>query len=159
MCLLTQRDGRHLVDPNRHPCGTILEAAKHQRGMLTGLVATSRITHATPASFSAHVTDRDDENQIAIQQIGDNPLGRSLDLMFGGGSCHFIPKSQGGCRSDERQLLVEASSEKYGWKTILPIHNRTAFDEMPIKNGTLPAIALFSESVRYPNITVFHWIF
>jgi hypothetical protein len=34
-------------------CGTVLEAAK-RKGMATGLVATSRITHATPASFSAH---------------------------------------------------------------------------------------------------------
>lgn len=39
------------------PVGTVLEAAKRQ-GFSTGLVTTSRITHATPASFYAHVVDR-----------------------------------------------------------------------------------------------------
>ena len=37
--------------------------------MRTGLVATSRITHATPASFAAHVTFRDYENEIAVQEV------------------------------------------------------------------------------------------
>lgn len=45
---------------NAQVCGTILEAAS-EVGMLTGLVVTSRITHATPAAFSAHVMGRDDE--------------------------------------------------------------------------------------------------
>jgi alkaline phosphatase len=45
---------------------------------------TSRITHATPASFSAHALDRNMESLIARQQVGDYPLGRMVDLMFGG---------------------------------------------------------------------------
>ncbi|CAG8787836.1 12933_t:CDS:2, partial [Racocetra fulgida] len=53
-------------------------------GMATGLVVTSRITHATPASFSAHVVDRNMEDIIATQQLGDYPLGRQVDLMMGG---------------------------------------------------------------------------
>ncbi|ORY97598.1 alkaline-phosphatase-like protein [Syncephalastrum racemosum] len=116
-CALKTYNGAVGVDPEKHPCGTVLESAKHHHGMLTGLVATSRITHATPASFSAHVVDRDQENQIAAQQIGDNPLGRSVDLLLGGGSCHFLAKSdRGSCRGDNRHLLQEAK-EKYGWKT------------------------------------------
>lgn len=111
--------------------------------MLTGLVATSRITHATPASFSAHVQDRDNENAIAKQQIGENPLGRSVDLMFGGGYCHFLPKSQhGGCRSDSRNLLDEASA-KYNWTTIL-YNDRKSFDALPIDEAILPVMSLFS---------------
>ncbi|KAI9012702.1 alkaline-phosphatase-like protein [Phycomyces nitens] len=106
-CGLKTYNGAVGVDPNGNPCATILEAAK-QQGMKTGLVVTSRITHATPASFSAHVKDRDDENRIAEQQIGDSPLGRSVDLMMGGGYCHFLPKSKGGCRGDNRNLLEEA---------------------------------------------------
>ncbi|KAI9299918.1 alkaline-phosphatase-like protein [Cunninghamella echinulata] len=105
------------VDPKGNPCGTVLESAKHQHYMKTGLVATSRITHATPASFSAHIKDRDNEDGIAIQQIGDNPLGRSLDLMFGGGYCHFLPKSdKDGCRKDQRHLFNEAK-ETHNWQT------------------------------------------
>ncbi|CAB5396290.1 unnamed protein product [Rhizophagus irregularis] len=33
------------------------------------------------------------EADIAAQQIGDYPLGRQVDLMFGGGRCFFLPNS------------------------------------------------------------------
>ena len=56
------------VDPNGIPCPTVLEAAQ-LKGMKTGLVATSRITHATPASFASHVLWRDSENDIAVQEV------------------------------------------------------------------------------------------
>lgn len=139
--------------PDGHPCGTILEAAKHQLGMKTGLVATSRITHATPASWSAHVIDRDDEDNIAVQQVGDNPIGRSVDLMFGGGYCHFLPKEDPrGCRKDSRNVLEE-STQTYGWRTVI-VENRTTFDEMPMED-VLPAIALFSSDVSKFHITCF----
>ncbi|KAI8080743.1 alkaline-phosphatase-like protein [Gilbertella persicaria] len=142
-CNMKTYNGAIGVGPKKNPCGTVLESAKHSKNMLTGLVATSRITHATPASFSAHVQDRDNENAIAKQQIGDNPLGRSVDLMFGGGYCHFLPKTEkGGCRFDGRYLLEEAKST-YNWTTV--IHNdKKMFDEIPIDAHVLPAISLFS---------------
>ncbi|CEP07189.1 hypothetical protein [Parasitella parasitica] len=142
-CNIKTYNGAVGVGPKQNPCGTVLESAKHGQGMLTGLVATSRITHATPASFSAHVQDRDDENAIARQQIGDNPLGRSVDLMFGGGFCHFLPNSEeGGCRSDSRNLLEEASSS-YNWTTVI-YNSKEAFDSLPSDGSVLPAISLFS---------------
>ncbi|KAI9321349.1 alkaline-phosphatase-like protein [Dichotomocladium elegans] len=116
-CGLKTYNGAIGVDPGRNPCATVLESAKHHRNKLTGLVATSRITHATPAAFSAHTVHRDKENDIAVQQIGDYPLGRSVDLMFGGGSCHFLPKhDRRSCRKDSRDLFSEASNA-FGWKT------------------------------------------
>ncbi|KAI9244111.1 alkaline-phosphatase-like protein [Phascolomyces articulosus] len=140
-CGLKTYNGAVGVDPKGNPCGTVLEAAKLQHHMRTGLVATSRITHATPASFSAHIRDRDRENHIAVQQIGNNPLGRTVDLMFGGGYCHFLPKgTHGSCRKDDRDLFKEAQ-EKHGWQTVF-YNNRTAFDNETIE---LPAIALFAD--------------
>ena len=53
------------VNGSGQPCYTILELAKW-KGYLTALVTTSRITHATPASFAAHVIDRDSESDIAL---------------------------------------------------------------------------------------------
>jgi hypothetical protein len=51
------------------PCGTavktILELAK-ELGKSAGIVATSRITHATPAAFGGHCAAREDENEIAL---------------------------------------------------------------------------------------------
>lgn len=55
-------NGGIAVDVNKKALGTILEAAQ-AKGMKTGLVATSRITHATPASFASHSVSREDEGE------------------------------------------------------------------------------------------------
>lgn len=132
-----------------------MESAKLHKNMLTGLVVTSRITHATPAAFSAHVAWRDWENDIALQQIGENPLGRTVDLMFGGGRCQFITnKTEGGCRLDDRNLIEEAKS-KYGWNTI--VDSRKQFDaladdaQLPLMGLYTPDVSMISEliSVSY----------
>ncbi|ORZ34774.1 alkaline-phosphatase-like protein [Catenaria anguillulae PL171] len=129
------------VDPKKVPCATVLEAAKH-KGFTTGLVATSRITHATPAGWSAHIVERDWENEIAAQQIGENVLGRSVDLMLGGGLRHFVPKSvKGSKRDDERDLLKEAV-EKFGWKTVV----KTIPELSTVSGKSLPLIGLFANS-------------
>lgn len=135
-----------LVDPEKVPCGTVLESAKVHHDMLTALVVTSRITHATPASFSAHVDWRDDENTIAEQQIGNNPLGRTVDLMFGGGSCEFLSNTtQDSCRADDRDLFTEAQ-EKFGWSVK---RTRQEFDEIQ-SSVDLPLMAIFSPQASTP---------
>jgi alkaline phosphatase len=96
------------VTSSGQPLGTVLEAAKFQKRMATGLVVKSRITHATPGGFSAHVMDRDDEQRIAVHQ-----LGLRVDLMFGGGRDRFLPKTVGGGRKDDRNLLAEARETGY----------------------------------------------
>ena len=53
-------------------------------GKAIGLVSTTRITHATPASFVASVKDRNDELSIAQQY-----LDQEIDLLMGGGSRYF----------------------------------------------------------------------
>ena len=128
------------VDREGTPCGTILEAAK-DRGMLTGMVVKSRVTHATPASFSAHVAHRDMESEIAEQQIGFYPLGRQLDLLMGGGRCFFLPNStDGSCRLDNRNLIEE--SKPKGWKTFL--NTNEDFLKATEEFITLPALGLFN---------------
>jgi alkaline phosphatase len=77
------------MDPHHRPCGTLLEAAK-QQGYKTGMVVTSKITDATPACFASHVLDRDFENTIAQQLVGQGPLNRTVDLMFGGRSLSYF---------------------------------------------------------------------
>ncbi|ORZ00099.1 alkaline-phosphatase-like protein [Absidia repens] len=142
-CSKKSHNGAIGVDPQDQPCGTVLESAKLHKKMLTGLVVTSRVTHATPASFSAHVPDRDMEDWIAEQQVGDNPLGRTVDLMFGGGWCHFYGNStqDKSCRLDDRDLLEEAKT-KHGWSVCL---DRPHFDSLK-KDAALPLMAMFSPS-------------
>lgn len=57
-----------------------------QAGKLTGLVTTTRLTHATPASFVANVPHRDREQEIAQQY-----LEREVDVLLGGGNQMFSP--------------------------------------------------------------------
>ncbi|CCE78637.1 Piso0_000663 [Millerozyma farinosa CBS 7064] len=141
-CALKSYNGAIGVGPDKEPCGTILEALKLD-GYLTGLVVTTRITDATPASFGSHVDYRFQEDLIADQQVGNHPLGRTVDLIIGGGRCHFLPHSaEGGCRNDEKDLVSEAKSK--GWKYV---ENREHFDALKEgKNVELPLLALVAES-------------
>lgn len=121
------------VDDDFNVCGTLLEAAQ-LKGMRTGLVATSRITHATPASFSSHVVDRDMENEIAPQQIE-----HLVDVMFGGGMRHFLPQSENGShREDDRDLIKEAKDAGYRFISTKTELNSVAND------AKLPILGLFA---------------
>ncbi len=59
-------------------------------GWATGLVATSSITHATPASFYAHVEQRGMEEEIAFQL-----LDSEIDFFAGGGIGFFNKRADG----------------------------------------------------------------
>lgn len=119
------------MDAQGRPRRTILEAAE-ARGMATGMVATSRITHATPAAFAAHVRDRDDEETIATQM-----MTRGIDLLLGGGAQFFRPVSAGGKRRDGRDLLAEARER-----------GATVLEGPGALRGAarLPVLGLFAES-------------
>jgi alkaline phosphatase len=70
------------------PVASILEAAK-LTGRATGLVATSRITHATPAGFACHIHDRGLDNEIMEHMVYNN-----IDVVFGGGARHLLPSDE-----------------------------------------------------------------
>ena len=74
------------VDNDKNPVKTMLEWAQ-ENGMSTGLVATSSVTHATPASFAAHVDYRKKEHEIARQYATAD-----VDVILGGGK-KFWPDS------------------------------------------------------------------
>lgn len=112
------------------PVASVLEAAKWQRKMATGLVVTSRITYVTPATYSAHVINRDDEETCAVQQLA---LG--MDVMIGGGQGFFLPANAGGKRKDNRDLLAEAKGAGYQVVT-----TREAFG----RNLRMPVLALLT---------------
>ncbi|KAK9367211.1 alkaline-phosphatase-like protein [Lipomyces kononenkoae] len=126
-CGIKTNNGAIGVDPDDIPCGTILEAAKLE-GYLTGLVVTSRITHASPAGFATHVPHRDMESEIAEQLVGySHPLGRVVDIMMGGGKCFFLPKSnKDSCRHDDMDLWSVAE-DVYHWTMT---SSRADFDDI-----------------------------
>lgn len=74
------------IDVNKVAVQTVLEWAKLQ-DKKTGIVVTSQINHATPASYLAHNESRKNYNAIADSYVDD---GIKADLYFGGGWQYFI---------------------------------------------------------------------
>jgi alkaline phosphatase len=71
------------------PCRTIIEYAE-EKGMSTGLISTSAITHATPAAFIAH-----QKNRSFFEAIAADFLKTDIDVFIGGGADHFSKRSDG----------------------------------------------------------------
>jgi len=72
----------------------------HEKGYVTSLVATSEITHATPAAFVVHNESRDNTDQIAEELFRSNNF-----ISLGGGRDFFIPEDLGGQREDNFDIL------------------------------------------------------
>ncbi|MEO0559458.1 MAG: alkaline phosphatase [Bacteroidota bacterium] len=117
-CGAKSYNGAIAVLPDGLPCRTVLEVAE-ARGMATGLVATSRITHATPASFAAHVPQRSMEAEIASQYVTSG-----VELLMGGGRPFFID------RTDGRNLADELASA--GYTIALDGEGFAAIDGLPV---------------------------
>lgn len=134
-------------------------------GMSTGIVTTTRVTHATPASAFAHSVDRDWESDsekeetakddatsckdIALQLI-EYAYGDGIEVIFGGGRREFMHKNQTdpeypdkkGRRHDGRDLIQEwvkkHPNSQYVW-------NQTGFDNIDV-NKVKHVIGLFERS-------------
>lgn len=87
------------------PQETILEHLQ-KANYQTGLISLTSITHATPASFYAHVTDRDLHEDIAAQLATAN-----VDFLAGGGQQFFTD------REDKKNLFNEMQSLGYNIDT------------------------------------------
>lgn len=126
------RDGENLT--------TILEMAEDS-GLSTGIVTTTRITHATPAAFYAHVDNRDNESEIAEQLYISG-----VDVILGGGLQYFVSKNDTdplgneGKRNDDRNLLNEFETLGY-----VLVYNGSGFQEAD-SNKTLKLLGLFESS-------------
>jgi alkaline phosphatase len=71
------------LDPDKKILDTIVEML-HKKGYTSGLVATSSVTHATPAALYAHIDSRYEYKNIANQLINS-----SIDIALGGGKEFF----------------------------------------------------------------------
>ena len=114
------------VDVNKKEIQTVLEWAKLQ-GKKTGVVVTSQINHATPASYLAHNKHRYNYNEIADSYIDD---GIKADLYFGGGWKYFI--------RDDRNLVNEFKQAGFHY-----IDNYEGLNHLPPEK---PVLGLFANS-------------
>lgn len=89
------------VDTLGNPLKTILEYAEDNH-LSTGLVASSAITHATPAVFIAHDTSRYNYENIALDF-----LDVDIDVFIGGGKKNFSN------RTDKLNLIDSLKKRNY----------------------------------------------
>ncbi len=111
----------------RSPMLTLWELAAAS-GLATGVVTTTRITHATPGATFTHSADRNWENDAEMppeaaaagctdiaRQLIESPYGHGPDVLMGGGRGSFLPPSerdpeyddQVGLRLDGRDLVAD----------------------------------------------------
>ena len=139
---------------------SLLEQAA-DRGLSTGVVTTTRITHATPGGTYAHTPDRDWESDVTTpadaqaqgcrdiaRQLVEFTHGHGIDVIFGGGRALFLPRDvadpdkpdQHGVRADGRNLIEE-------WQAGGPqrtfVWNATQLAQVPVVRGT-QVMGLFS---------------
>ncbi|MDC7675754.1 alkaline phosphatase [Asticcacaulis machinosus] len=106
---------------------SLIELAE-DAGLATGVVTTTRITHATPASAYAHTPERDWEDDVELskavraeacvdiaRQLIEFNHGDGLEVVLGGGRRHFLPQTvadpeyadKKGRRKDGRNLIAD----------------------------------------------------
>ena len=111
---------------------TILEMAE-DKNLATGLISTSAITHATPASFIAHQGSRGSYEDIAADF-----LKTDIDVFIGGGYKHFTQ------RADKRDLTKDL--EKKGYQVV-----RNMDEIAKVKSGKLAALTADEHNDVYPK--------
>ncbi|MBR3193986.1 alkaline phosphatase, partial [Bosea sp. (in: a-proteobacteria)] len=132
---------------------TISEVIKRKRaGMAIGVVTNSEIEDATPAAMVAHTRRRSDYNDIVKMFFDVQP-----DVIMGGGSPNFLPKSTPGTkRTDDQDFIAKFKEAGYalattktemnaavagGSKKLLGLYNTSnidgAFDLRLAKKGSI----------------------
>ncbi|RDW20158.1 alkaline phosphatase [Oceanobacillus arenosus] len=130
------------IDPEGNKLQSILEASE-EKGKSSGIVATSTITHATPASFAAHVENRNNETEIARQYIEGG-----LNVILGGGKSNFLPASEGG-NQEELNLIEKAEAE--GSTFVETREQLLNIDKLKIDKGD-KLLGLFADDALAPEL-------
>lgn len=99
-------------DPFDYPkVENIVEIIKRTRGMSVGIVTTSDVTDATPGAFVAHTRRRGEKPRLAPELM-------KADVVMGGGSQSFLPKSIAGSkRKDEIDVIDQFKNAGYALAT------------------------------------------
>ena len=144
---------------------SLLEMAE-EAGKSTGVVTTTRVTHATPAACYSHTADRDWESDKDIldrkkdafdakfpdiaRQLIEFPYGDGLEVALGGGRSKFLPKEtqdpeyekKAGERTDGRDLSKEWLGR---YKDSAYVWNKQQFDAVDARK-TKHLLGLFEPS-------------
>jgi alkaline phosphatase len=113
---------------------TITELVKRNGGLAVGVVTNAEIEDATPAAMIAHTRRRSDYNDIVKMYHATKP-----DVIMGGGSPNFLPKSTAGSkRTDDEDFIKKFEAD--GYKFV------TTKTEMLASAGATKLLGLFNTS-------------
>ncbi len=146
-------------DTLAHPkVETLASVVRRQLGMSVGIVTNTEIQDATPAAVFSHTRRRSD-----YVPITDQMLESGAEVIMGGGSASFLPRSvPGSRRADERNMVDAFKQQGYVFadtsdamlaaaadpatRKLLGLYNLGnmdgALDRFYLKRGTVP---------RFPN--------
>ncbi|WP_260507957.1 alkaline phosphatase [Cytobacillus firmus] len=138
------------VTPDGKETDSILDLFK-KNGKKAGVISTNTVTDATPAAFTASVSNRwSGQEEIARQQ-----LNNEVDVLMGGGRAYFSPEKQGG-----KDLIKEARMKGYDYasnrdemqkakgKKLLGLFNNGYMNfklDRPLKNSKEPNLKEMTE--------------
>ncbi len=131
-------------------------------GLSTGIVTTTRITHATPAAAFAHTPHRDWENDVQLgkaaeqgckdiaDQLVNWKYGDGFEVALGGGRSNFLPvdvpdhedEGKFGERKDKRDLTKEWKAKS---NNHVVVYDQAQFDAIDVKSGA-KVLGLFQRS-------------
>ncbi len=131
---------------------TLCEQAE-KRGMATGVVTTTRVTHATPVACFAHSPERGWESDALVpagagsfpdlaRQLLDFDAGDGIEVVLGGGAAMFQDREHGGKRSDGRDLISQWVLRNDGAAVVTTRDELLAFDAASER----PLLGLFAPS-------------
>lgn len=146
----------------------------------TGLVTTSRITHASPAGMYAHVANREWENDAALIELGqcdpkltpdiarqfiEDDVARNMKVVLGCGRREFRDRTmideegQPGLRLDGRDMIAEWLTEHNAKGNASYVWNKQQLQSVDLEN-TDYLLGLFEAShcmydidIRNENLT------
>jgi len=114
---------------SQSPGGQVLKITleiTEESGKSRNIVSTTRITHANPTCYAAHMDGRNAKNGVAEQ-----PLTSGAEVIFGGGLRHFLPKNSDGSRRMEGMDLI-SEFEKVGYEFIEGRKKLFEVDKSPV---------------------------
>ena len=115
---------------------TIGEIVKRKGGLSVGVITNTEIEDATPAGIVAHTRRRADFNDIVKMFFDTKP-----DVIMGGGSPNFLPKSTPGSkRTDEDNYIEKFKAEGYAFASTATEMRQAS------KDGKSKLLGLFNTS-------------
>ncbi|QBQ07052.1 alkaline phosphatase [Sporosarcina pasteurii] len=139
------------IDPEGNKHTSILQAAE-KSGKSTGLVATSTITHATPAAFASEVESRANEAAIAPQLLEND-----VDVLLGGGKKYFSNELLNKAQKNGYEIVSDAQSMSnlkkvdkliglFAEDSLTPELDRETTNEPSLQEMTAAAIEVLSKN-------------